>query len=1070
MKRKLLFLFLGLFWLYFSVNAQERTISGKITDQEHNTVVPGVNVVLKGTTTGTTTNGEGIYTLKVPANGGSLIFSSIGYKTQEIAIGNKSVMDLFMLPDNQALSEVVVTALGIKREEKSLGYSLQKIDAKSMEQARETNFVNALTGKIAGVQITGASGNIGGSSRIIIRGIRSIDGNNQPLFVVDGTPVDNSNFNTDAVQGGEGGGRDFGNAIQDLNPDDIESISVLKGPSASALYGSRASNGVIMITTKGGKGQKGIGVSFNNTLTFDKVYVLPHYQNEYGGGYKQFFDTYSYNPDTDTEEYAAFDGQPFVNNAADESWGPRLDGQLVRQWYSWYPQDSRFGQMTPWVAHPDNIKNFYQTGITRTNSISLASSNDKSDFRLSFTNMSQTGTYPNSSLKRNNVGFSGNTKFDNKLSAGIKFNYVKNEAKGRPPVGSWNESSVLPIAFNTWFERQLDLADMKNYRFADGTIRNWNISYPTDTDPYYWNNPYFVLYENYSSDSRERVFGNVSLSYQLTDHLSISGFLRKDFYNDFREDRLAEGYIYQTAYEQEINKVDETNYELLLQYQKQISQQFSLSVTAGANARRQLLKRNYGRTRGGLSATNFFNLKASTDPALIDDYSSRRSVNSIYASASLGFRELIFVDVTGRNDWSSTLPTGNRSYFYPSVSTSLVFSELMQNLRWLSFGKIRAGWAQVGSDTDPYRLETRYSPTDNYGSQPVYYVPDIRNNSRLKPEISTSYEVGLETKFLGNRLSLDFTYYNNISTNQILRLPVSSTSGFSYTIINAGEVRNNGIEVAVSGTPVETPGGFTWDVGINWSRNRNKIVELAVGQTNYLLNSGYGLININAQVGQPYGVLTGDGFATDIQGRRLVDENGYYIFAQNKVLGSVLADFTGGFSNTFSYKGISFSTLIDFQKGGRIYSRTSSLGQYSGLTIETVGTNVNGNPKRNPVSEGGGVLSQGVLEDGTPNSTYIEAQDYYKYVSDIEEAHTYDASFVKLREMRLGYVLPGRWFQKTPIQSVTFALVARNVAILFKNVPHIDPEGALGSGNIQGMEENQLPSVRSIGFNLNVKL
>lgn len=1069
MKRKLLFLFLAVLCLSQTAQAQERTISGKVSDQENGLAVPGVNVVLKGTTTGTTTDADGKYKIKVPDNTGILIFSSIGYQSKEIAVGNQSIIDLAFTPDNQALSEVVVTALGVKREEKSLGYSLQKIDSKSMEQARETNFVNALAGKIAGVQITGASGNIGGSSRIIIRGIRSIDGNNQPLFVVDGTPVDNSNFNTDAVQGGDGGGRDFGNAIQDLNPDDIESISVLKGPSASALYGSRASNGVIMITTKSGKGQKGIGVTFNNALTFDKVYVLPKYQNEYGGGYKPFFDTYTYNPQTDPAEYAAFDGQPFVNNAADESWGPKLDGQLVRQWYSWYPQDPRFGQMTPWVAHPDNVKNFYQTGITRTNGVSLASSTEKSDFRLSFTNMHQTGTYPNSSLKRNNLSFSGSTKLNNKLTAGIKINYVHNEGKGRPPVGRWSDSRILPISFNTWFERQLDLEDMKNYRYADGTIRNWNISDPTNPRPYYWNNPYFVLYENYSSDTRERVFGNVSLAYQLTDHLSVTGFVRKDFYNDFREDRLAEGYIYQTAYEQEINKVDETNYEVLLQYQKPISPSISLTVNAGANARRQDLKRNYGRTRGGLSATNFFNLKASTDPAQIDDYSSYRSVNSVYASASFGFRDILFLDVTGRNDWSSTLPSGNRSYFYPSVSTSFVFSEMLQSVSWLSFGKLRAGWAQVGSDTDPYRLETRYSPTDNYGSQPVYSVPNIRNNSRLKPEISTSYEVGLESKFAGNRLGLDITYYNNISTNQILRLPVSGTSGFNYTIINAGEVRNNGIEVALSGTPIQTPGGFTWDVALNWSRNRNKVVELAVGQTNYLLNSGFGLININAQVGQPYGVLTGDGYATNAQGQRLVDENGYYIFEQNKVLGSVLADFTGGVSNTFSYKGISFSALVDFQKGGRLYSRTSSLGQYSGLMIETVGNNDKGVPKRNPVDEGGGVRAEGVFENGDPNNIYLRATDYYKYVSDIEEAHTYDASFVKLREMRLGYTLPSRWFAKTPVQAMTFALVARNVAILFKNVPHIDPEGALGSGNIQGMEENQLPSVRSVGFNLNVK-
>nr|MCU0353784.1 SusC/RagA family TonB-linked outer membrane protein [Cytophagales bacterium] len=870
------------------------------------------------------------------------------------------------------------------------------------------------------------------------------------------------------VQAGDGGGRDFGNAIQDLNPDDIETISVLKGPSAAALYGSRASNGVIMITTKSGKGQKGIGVTFNNSLTFDRVYVLPRYQNEYGGGYKQEFDTYTFNSETDPAEYAAFDGQPFANNAADESWGPRLDGQLVRQWYSWYPGTPEFGQMTPWVARPDNVKNFFNTGITRANSVSLAGSTDKSDFRLSYTNMNQTGTYPNSRMQRNNVSLVASTQLSSKLTAAARINYVRTDATGRPPTGRWNDSRVLPISFNTWFARNLDLERMKDYRLPDGRILNWNISDPTNPRPYYWNNPYFVLFENYSTDYRERVFGNVSLTYELAKNLTVTGFLRKDFYDDFRDDRLAEGYIYQTAYEQEISRVNETNYELLVQYNKRFGKSFSLNLTGGANARRQNFRRNYGRTRGGLSATNFFNLRASTDPPLLDDFSSERAVNSIYGSASLGFRDFLYVDVTGRNDWSSTLPAGNRSYFYPSVSTSLVFSELVQT-SWLSFGKLRAGWAQVGNDTDPYRLQTRYSPGDNYGSQPVYFVPNTRNNSRLKPEINTSYEVGLETKLFGGLVGFDVTYYNNASRNQILPLPVSATSGFESTIVNAGEVRNNGIEVALSATPVTTPGGFEWNVGLNWARNRNKVMELAAGQTNYLLNPGFGLININAQVGQPYGILIGDGFATNDQGQRLVDENGSYIIEQNKILGSVLADYTGGISNSFSYKGFSLNVLVDFQRGGHIFSRTSGLGQYSGLLIETVGNNDRGVPKRNPVDAGGGVRADGVFEDGRPNDIYIDAQRYYKELLQFSEAHTYDASFVKLREVRLTYAFPSRWFTRTPVQGMSLSLVGRNLAILFRNIPHIDPEGALGSGNIQGMEENQLPSVRSLGFNLNVK-
>nr|WKN39217.1 SusC/RagA family TonB-linked outer membrane protein [Tunicatimonas sp. TK19036] len=1032
----------------------EKNISGIVTDED-GIGLPGVNVLIKSTAIGTITDIEGSFELSAPDSASTLIFSFVGYMTKEVDINNQSNVNVVLQSDARELSEVVVTALGIEREERSLGYAVQEIRTEGIEEARETNIVNSLQGRVAGVQIAGSSGNIGGSSRILIRGASSVSGNNQPLFVVDGTPIDNSNFNSDDTEKANGG-IDYGNAAQDLNPDDIASISVLKGPSAAALYGSRAANGVILITTKSGKGTDGIGVSVNSNTTFSEVYILPDYQNEYGGGYKQVFDMYN--------------GEPIVATQADESWGPRLDGRLVRQWYSFYPDDPDYGQMTPWVAHPDNVRNFYETGVNLSNNVAISAGGEKVSARLSYTNLDQSGVFPFSDLKRNTFSLSTDANITDKLKASVRLNYIKSKVNGRPVTGDYigDGAQSVQSSFNTWFERQIDLDRLKNTKTADGLQRLWNLSGPEDLTPFYWNNPYWELQEASNQDQRERVFGNVSLSYQLNDHLNLTGWVRTDFYDDRREAWTPVGHVNISSYSEDIRKVNETNYEFLAQYTRDLlGNNVSLTANLGANRRVQTLYSNEAKTNGGLSVPYFYTLEASKDRPTIRDFSSERMVNSVYGSMNLGFKDIVYVDASLRNDWSSTLPITDNSYLYPAFSGSLVFSELVPELDFLSFGKVRAGWARVGNDTDPYRLYQIYEPFGSFGSTPLFTVPNTLNNTQLKPEITTSYEAGIELRFFNNRVGLDATYYQNVATNQIIQLPVSGTSGNEFNIVNAGKMTNDGVELMLNAVPLELGSGFVWEVVVNFAKNNNKVVSLAEGQENYQLADHR--VTINARVGEPYGTIVGDGFKVNENGERLVDSEGYYVREFGKVLGNVMADYTGGIMNSFSYKGFSLSGLIDFQKGGDLFVGTRAVGVYAGLLSETVGMNDRGVPMRNPVDENGGIRAEGVLESGQENTQYVEAVDFLKDVSGIDEYSIFDASFIKLRELRFGYTFPRRFFESTPIQSVSFSLVGRNLALLYTKVPHVDPETTLGSGNVQGVENSQLPSTRSLGFNVNVK-
>ncbi|WP_319502028.1 SusC/RagA family TonB-linked outer membrane protein [uncultured Draconibacterium sp.] len=1033
------------------VNAQTKIVTGTVTSSEDNLPIPGVSVSVAGTTLGTVTDIDGVFNLKIPQDGKALIASFVGMKTQTVDLGEGSDYTIVLQPDLVGIDEVVVTALGISREKKSLGYSAQQLTGDEVAGVKDANLVNSLSGKVAGVQVTGSSGTVGSSSRIVIRGVNSISGNNQPLFIVDGTPIDNSNFNSTNTQVG-GGGTDWGNTAADINPEDIESMTVLKGANAAALYGSRAANGVILITTKKGTKRKGIGVSITSGLNVTTVAVLPEYQDEYGGGYKQTFDTY--------------EGEPVVNYAADESWGPKMDGTLVRQWYSWYPDDPNYGKMTPFIAHPDNIKDFYETGITTNNNIALEGGGDDTLFRLSFTNFKQTGTLPVSELNRNTIAFNGSTKLTDKFTASASMNYVKTKNDGIPSQGYSDVQGNVVTSFNQWFQRQLDMDNLANYKTADGMDRTWNISSPTNLRPLYWENPYWVLNESPANLQRDRVYGNVSLKYDILSGLTVQGWARTDFYNDRRESRIASGSIPQDWYQEEVRQMEDNNFEFLATYTKNIGSDFSIDANFGANKRIRKYYNNTSSTNGGLSVPNFFNVTASIDRPSITDYKSKKVVNSVYGSASFGYKSLAFVDVSLRNDWSSTLPDGDNSYLYPAVTGTFLFSELIEDDSFLSLGKVRASWSQVGNDTDPYQLAVTYSSSNNYGSYPAYQVPDKLKNASLKPETITTTEFGIELGFFENRLGVDVTYYDIQSKDQILDLDVASTSGYSSTVVNAGLMTNKGWEVMLRARPIDQE--FSWDVVFNWAKNTNKVVELAEGLTNYSLGS-WGP-SINAKVGETYGTFVTDGFVyDDATGQRVVTEDGYYERATNITFGSYLPDWTGGIINSFAYKGLSLSALVDFQKGGLLYSVSNRYGNYSGLFAETVGTNELGNPVRDAISDGGGYLAEGVKADGTPNDTRISAVNYWKQFATRRERYLYDASFIKLREVKLTYALPNKLFANSFINGASFSLVGRNLAILHKNIPNVDPESAYGSGNIQGFENGQHPSTRTMGFSVNVK-
>lgn len=1058
--------------LVFSIGTvyAQKTISGAVTDENGDAVI-GATVLMKGSASGTITDIDGNYSIEVPEEATALLFSYIGYATQEVEITG-TTLNVTLL-EGVDLEKVVVTALGVSRKEKSLGYASQEVDGEALTKSRDANFLNTLQGKVAGVQITGSS-NLGGSTRILLRGAGSVTGNNQPLFVVDGVPMDNSNTaaNTqgqsvaDRNQIRGAGGYDYGNAIADINPDDIESVNVLKGPAGAALYGDRGSNGVIMITTKKGSRPQDsklpIGVSINSSLQFNEVAFLPNYQNQYGGGAGNVFGSSG----LDTNQLIADFGY-------DGSWGPKFDGQQVRHWDSYDEWDTEnFGKTRAWEANPNNIRDFFQTGVLATNSIALSGANTLGSFRLSYTNLHQVGTQVNSKLTRHNVGFNGDYNLTKKLKVFTSVNFVANQGNGRPITG-YGESVMGQ--FNQWFQRQLDMDRLKDYKNPDGTQRTWNRDAETDGSPKYWNNPYWDRYENGQADRRERIFGNIGLRYQLTDFLAISGRAMTDFYTDRREEWVAVGGANESRYSEDVYFVRENNYEAKLDFNKRFGEMISVNAFAGVNFRTNHYDRNSASTQGGLNTAGLYNLSNSGSDLLINDFRSQKEIFSTFVNASVGFKDFIYLDISYRFDINSTLPLDLNLFHYYSFGGSFIFSELLPKNDILSFGKFRVSYGQTGGGTNPYNLDITYATNPTFDGNALSTVPNSLNNSRLRPEQTNAFETGLDLRFFKGRLGLDVTYYNQVTSDLIFGVTQSPTTGYSTRQLNAGKLLNYGIEIAAYATPVKTNSGFRWDIGFNFAKNDNKVLELNEGTDNLRLSSLFG-IALEARVGETYGTFVGTDYSYDDAGNKLVYGGsdaiaGTYIPSEAKALGSVLADFTGGVSTTLSFKGVSLYLLFDFQSGGKVFSLSNMFGKYSGMLEETVENGIREN----------GIVVEGVstkkdvdgnwVSTGTPNTTNISAVTHFQENQgySINSVDIYDASFVKFREARLGYTFPNKLFGKTPFRDVTLSVVGRNLAILHKNVPNIDPEAAVNSGNVQGFEGGQLPTERSIGVNLNLK-
>lgn len=1123
---KKLTLFLTILLCGWSFAQAQRTVSGKVTDQNGQPLI-GANVFVKGTTSGTVADAYGRYEVNVPAGATVIIFSYTGYESREMAIGASNVLDVVMT-EGVVLEAAVVTALGIRRDEKSLGYAVAQVDGDDVSRVRDPNIVNQLAGRAAGVTVIGSSGNLGGSARITIRGIKSINGNNQPLFVVDGVPMDNSNFTDQqqAVGGGNGvNPYDYGNAIQDINPNDIENISVLKGQAAAALYGSRGANGVIMITTKkGAKARKGLGVTVNSSLTFDRLFVFPKFQNKYGGGVDLLPQGYDDNsgyydvPISDgTTTWQSFDLVPIY--AVDESNGVRfatstdqhfqhlVDGWgysfpdgfgsnqpnlYYRNWNSWDEWDTRhFGKNVLWEAG-DDPREFFETGVTSSQNIAVEGGGDKATFRLSYSRLDQTGIIPNSKMERNNIGFNGSLDLNDHFQAFLGVNYVNSNTKGRSGSGYDNRGGINPaFNFSQWWHTQLRFDELKSYENPDGTMRTWNRISADNPRPNYWDNPYWARHKNFQTDGRNRVFGNVGVTWKINSWLNLTGRVLTDFYNEFREDRNSVGSILTSFYTRDLLDVNETNADLILRADKNIGENLSLGAFVGGNKRWSKVKRDFGSTVGGLSVPDIYRVQNSRERPTVLNTLTEKQIESLFGGLTLGWKNLFYLDLTGRQDWSSALPDDNNGYFYPSASASFVFSELF-TIPTLSFGKLRFGWAQVGNDTDPYNIYTVYQPNQNFGSNPSVTVPNTLNNDRLRPEKTSTIEGGFDIRFFQNRIGLDLTLYSGKTTDQIIPLATTPTSGYSNQFINAGEITNKGIEISLHLIPVKTQ-HFSWDMDFNFGKNKNEVVSILPEDPSIvslpLAFAIFGGASINAYIGQPYGTILGTNYLYDKSGNKLVDPNsGFYLFSSGQMpIGNIVPDFTGGVTNSLSWKGLSFSVFVDFRKGGDIISTTNMWGRYSGMFEETAKGDERENGVLNdgvfavvdgdglPVQDGGQdtetLLDDTYQSTGNTNDMKVnyQAHNFLDGGYVINAADVYDGSFIKLREISLGYTLPKNCLNKAGMMDVTISVVGRNLAYLLKNVPHIDPDQAISTSNIQGLEGATTPSTRSFGINLNLK-
>ena len=1091
MFRKVLFALVGVLLLVpATALAQDTgTVAGTVVDSTTSETLPGVNVTIRGLNIGAATGPNGQFEISgVPSGEQVLQASFVGYTTKGIPVdveaGETTTVNVRLAPQAVGLEDVVVTALGVEREERAVSTSVQQVDGADLNATDNENFVNALRGKVAGASIRSSS-TMGGSSNIVLRGYSSISGDNQPLIVIDGIVVSNRSRQSGGGTVEGNGGFDFGNAAQSLNPNNIKSVSVLKGPSAAALYGSRGANGVIQITTKDGASlDDEIGVSFSSSVSMSQTYEFMDYQNMYGGG-------------APNSTFATLDGdykkpegdQYVVQYAVDESWGPRLDGRPVRQWYSWDDVNGLEGQATPWVAHPDAVKDFMDTGAVFTNNVALAQQSGSFNYRLGLTSRNQGSVMPNGNMDRYQVNFNGSVDLSDDLRVTSFAKYSYTDVQARSGMGYGFEENPF-AAFNTFTQRQLNYGPdsyMRDYQRANGQQRGWNYAgVPGAQGPVtqfqYTDNPYVNRYENFQQDDEQRLLGKAEVAYDivpdLTGTVTVSTDFRTHRFGDRRSDISTGG---PASYSEDVIEEQETSSELRLDYSQSLTDQLDLTTFVAGKVRYETYEENLGATQNGLAAPGVYTLQNSIGRPDVEETFEEKMVYSTYGLASLGYQDIVFLEGTLRNDWSSTLPADNNSYLYPSISANLIFTGLdaLQDQDILSYGKVRASWARVGQDTDPYRLGVTYPGSTPFQGQPLQNVQRSANNPTLKPERTTGIEFGADLRFFNERINLSTTYYRDVTQDQILAVDVSSASGINSSLINAGEVSNRGLEASLTVTPVLQE-DLQWDVTANFNKNVNKVVELAEGLDTYNLSSG-GVIfgpTIQAREGEAYGAMVQPSLRRDASGDVVFQRNGVpQTTSSPQVVGNFQPDWTGGISTTVSYKGITLSALVDGQVGGDVYSLSNKFGVYSGLLESTVADN----------QRETGVIPEGVVvpSDATPNESGnydIEGTDFGEAVGRIPAASywknwfsagggdqfIYDATHAKLQELAITYSLPQRWFNDLALRRASVSFTGSNLMFLYKEAPNIDPSVTLGAGNIQGVESAQIPPQRQYTFRVNL--
>jgi TonB-linked SusC/RagA family outer membrane protein len=1058
------------------VVAQQVThVVGQVVDSTTQRPISGVRVSIVGTVVGTTTDVDGHYAVDVPAGRDSLAFKRIGYQPMVRKV--EPVVDVAMRFQAMQLEAVsVTTALGIEREQRTLPYAAQTVSGERLTQVPTTNVVAALQGNVAGLYVTNSS-NPFGSARVVARGGGSILGQNQPLIVVDGIPIDNAAATNSGYGPGVGsslGGYDVGNAAADIDANNIESITVLKGPNAAALYGSRAANGAIVIVTKNGRGgpNQGFGVTATFGTTVETPLRLPDYQNQYGQGFYGEFDFVDGN----------FGG---LNDGADESWGPKLDGRTTG---CVYPKDAngnpiisagydqtkpcrQFFGVGPWAAHPNNVRDFWDNGVVTNVNVAVARSSEHNNLRLSVGRTGEGGMYPSNSNTRTDLAIAGGTQMSDRWSAEASINYI-NDAMQNQPAQAYEE--IDPMQGFIWFGRQVDTRMLKDNLYRDLTdpltkqILAGNSGLRTDAPiQYSWNysyhaNPYWEAQVKTTDYTRDRGLGHASVTYKVNDWMSITGRTGRDWYQDhFRANYPVNNISpFNGGGLLDVGEThSETNSDFLITANRPLVKDLTVTVNAGGNLRVNDLNSNTGIV-SQLVVPGIYTLQNSAGQPTDSLHQEKKKVNSLYGLASFNFKNWLNVDVTGRNDWSSTLPKDHNSFFYPSVGAAFVFTDALRvQSRVLSYGKLRASWTRVGTDTDPYQLSAVYGCTA-WGGQPSCSASDRLPTPDLKPEQTTGKEIGVDLGLFNNRVSLNATVYQKSTTDQILPVSISRTTGYTQKVVNSGNVRNRGIELAATATPIERP-DFRWTVVANWAKNSNTVLSLYSGVQRIVVGS-YWNVDVTADVGGPYGNLVGTKWMRDSLGHIVVSSSGLPIRdSKQVVLGNYNPDWVGGITNTFTYKNFSLSFSLDGQMGGAVYSVTKWFGQYSGILQATLqGRQQNWND--------GFVVPNAVYRNGTPDTTHVLAQDYWHNTFYAQEMGIVDATYLKLRELRLAYDVPPSVARLVGFSQATVALVGHNL-LLWAKQPTIDPETAFDTSNRQGVENGQLPTARSIGFTLSVR-